>query len=150
MNSTIIERQVDLVRSLLEALNENWREALDLLGELSTPDLEWRGGASGIGGPEAAAIYRGREGVRRYWMEVEDVWSSASYEVLEVRPVGERGVIALLRSHLEGVHSRLEFEVEVGLVFWMRDGLIAGGRTFLTHAEAEAEARRLAEQATNA
>jgi ketosteroid isomerase-like protein len=150
MTSPIVEQQVDLVRGLLEALNEDWRQALDLFDELSTADLEWRGGASGIGGPEAAAVYRGREGVRRYWMEVEDAWSSLSYEVLEVRPVGDRVVIALLLSHLEGAHSGLEFKMEVGLVFQMRDGRIAGGCTVLTHAEAEEKARRLAEQAADA
>ena len=106
MTSTVVERQVELVRGMLEALNEDWMQAMDLVDELSTADFEWRGGATGVGGPEAAAVYRGREGLRRYWMEVEDAWSSASYEVLEVRPVGEHVVIALLRSPPRGCTQR--------------------------------------------
>ena len=152
MRAPTAERNVEAVRRLLEALNEDWRKAIDeVLDEVATPDLEWYGGGTGPGGPEASAVYRGREGAHRYWTDIEDAWGgSLTYEILEIRPLGERVVIALCRAQMEGQHSGIPFELEPGLVWQMHDGRIAGGRTFVSHAEAEAEAKRLAQEAANA
>jgi ketosteroid isomerase-like protein len=146
------ERNVETVRRVLEALNEDWRKAIDeILDQVATSDFEWYGGGTGPGGPEANAVYRGREGAHRYWTELDDAWGgSPTYEILEIRPLGEGVVIALCRAQMEGEQSGIAFEAELGLVWRMRDGRIAGGRTFLAHAEAEAEAKRLAQEVTSA
>lgn len=149
-NPTVAERNVEVVRDMLVLLMEGWRLALDRYDEYAAPGLEWRGGATGAGGPEAGAVYRGRDSFRRYWTEVEDAWTSMGFEIVEIRPVGDHVVLSLGRSRAQGGQSGIEFEGELGLVWRMRDGPIAWGRTFLSHAEAERQADRLAEESARA
>ena len=59
-------------------------------------------------------------------------------------------VIGLGHPHAKGNQSGIGFDSELGLVWLMRDGRVAGGRSLLSHADAESEAERLAREAASA
>lgn len=92
---TLSDRNVELVRSLYQAVNEN---DLATFLDLMHPDVELR--TSGIY-PDFRPAYRGRLGAADYWEATRGVWDNFEIEIKSCEAAGER-VLVLLNQHVEG------------------------------------------------
>jgi ketosteroid isomerase-like protein len=103
---------VDVVRRSFEAFNA--RDA-DGLVALSTPDCEFlpfRAQLEGI-------VYRGHEGIRRFFTDMDDDWDTFQIDPLEFHDRGERvAVIGQVRAL--GAGSSVNIESIAGFVFELR------------------------------
>jgi ketosteroid isomerase-like protein len=72
-----------------------------------------------------ASEYRGRAGVERWLQDWAAAWSSFSMHVDELIDAGEHRVVALVRMSATGLGSSVSVEREDGIVYELRDGLIA-------------------------
>ena len=83
------------------------RQAIDAAVEIAHPDIEVR--PSIVGGPERD-VYRGRDGVRRFFADVEAAWADFRIEVDEFRDLGGATVLILGRSFARGEGSGIPVE----------------------------------------
>jgi ketosteroid isomerase-like protein len=82
----------------------------------------------------AETVWRGTEGMRRFWDEFHSVWD-LSIELSEIRDLGDT-VVALGRIQTRGNTSGVELESPVGYVFEFDGGLIRTYRAYLDPSEA--------------
>jgi ketosteroid isomerase-like protein len=88
--------------------------------------------------PSAAAVegrpYRGREGARQFWLDIEASFDELTPNYEEIRDLGD-AVLALGR--LSG-RSKEGFpvDIEYAVVMRYRDGLVVWARSWFSHAEA--------------
>jgi ketosteroid isomerase-like protein len=68
--------------------------------------------------------YRGHQGVAEWLRDVDDSFSSAHIEPLELTDLGDR-VLAITRFDVEGHESGVSFGPELGLVIGVDGGRIA-------------------------
>jgi ketosteroid isomerase-like protein len=126
------EENVELVRRLLEMFANRDHEAVFAFYD---PEIEW------IVSPEVGlgleGVYRGHDGVRRYWRGWLQAWKDLDFEVQDVLDGGDE-VVALIGSQRQwGRHSGIVTEVPpYGLVFTIRDGKVVRWRNFADHEEA--------------
>jgi ketosteroid isomerase-like protein len=76
--------------------------------------------------PELSAepdVYRGHDGIRRYFAGFEGMLDDVRYEALELIPVGER-VLARIRLGGRGSSSGLDVDLEAVVVHELRDGKV--------------------------
>ena len=100
------QENVELVRQSYEAWN---RGDLEWVLDHITPDFEWRTAQLF---PDTEAVYRGREGFRRFWNTFREPWETLLIEVERIEAIGDDRVLALLRFHgrgREGVGATLEY-----------------------------------------
>jgi ketosteroid isomerase-like protein len=91
----------------------------------------WPQGTAELAGRDDA--YRGHEGLRRYFADVEQLWDELWVDPHDMRAAGT-GVIAFGTIH--GRAGGREIQRPVVWVFKLRDGRIAYGRAVSTAAEA--------------
>jgi ketosteroid isomerase-like protein len=70
-----------------------------------------------------AGTYRGHTGFLSWVAQWEEAWSEFTYEIREMRPVGERHVVASVYNKGRGKSSGIEIEQTLGWVFGIRDDL---------------------------
>ena len=83
----------------------------------------------------------GHEGIRRFFQELEESAESSSFEVREVRAVGER-VIAFFRVRGVGRISGAETSMDLAGVYSVEDGKIRRAESFADHDAALQAVRR--------
>jgi ketosteroid isomerase-like protein len=106
------QKNAEIVRQAHEALN---RGDLDELVALC--DAEFRLDMSDrVFNP---AVYEGHDGIRRFYAEVRDVWTSYTWEPEELLESGDQ-VVALLRSSGTGRGSGVEIERRTAMVWTVR------------------------------
>jgi ketosteroid isomerase-like protein len=116
------ESNVETVRRVYQLARENWKRGR--AGEREWPDNPiWE-----LFDPEAvleevaefpdAAVYRGREGIARWWTGFFDVFEDVRWELREVIPVGDR-VVARVHMWLRSKEG-VDLEQEVTNVFTLR------------------------------
>jgi ketosteroid isomerase-like protein len=66
-------------------------------------------------------VYRGHEGVRNLFREVDDAFVDLLFETLEIRDLGDRGV-AIGQWRARGRESGIETESRLAFLFELRDG----------------------------
>jgi ketosteroid isomerase-like protein len=71
-----------------------------------------------------ADVYRGHDGFFGWLERWNEGWESWRAEDLELRPIGDDGVIALFRMVARGRHSGLELERLDAIAYRIEDGLI--------------------------
>ena len=113
----------------IEALN---RGDIDAVLELCHPDIELR--PSLVGGLEGT-VFRGREGYRRWFEQQFEVYDEVSFEVEDIRSVGDR-VVALFATHARGARSGVELKSPGATVLTIRDGLVVAQVGYQSQAEA--------------
>jgi ketosteroid isomerase-like protein len=69
-----------------------------------------------------AGTYRGLEQFRRWFGAWDEAWSEFEMTVESIEPVGERHVVAMVRSRGVGIGSGAEVENRLGWVIGVRDG----------------------------
>ena len=135
------DENVELVRTFFAIHNQGADAVLDAFDQLCRPDLEWT--PTIVGGPERT-IYRGRDGLARWYAERDEAFGAAKVEIERCQAVGPDVLVLLGRSLATGRASGAEVNEEVGLVFGFDSGLIRRARAYPSHREAEEAAQRLA------
>jgi ketosteroid isomerase-like protein len=133
------QENVDVVRRMVRAFNDGDIEAL--VAECD-PAVEWEEQFI----PGVDPLYRGHEGVRRWWSavieDVGEVLGSLEARIVEVRETGDT-VIGSLRLEGVGASSGVRVPMHVHMVATFRDGKVVRRQVFTTGAEAlEAVGRR--------
>jgi ketosteroid isomerase-like protein len=122
------EENVELLHKAVKAYT---RGDIEAYLETAHPDLEWYPYTAQAEGGEA---YRGHEGIRRWWSNLESNVDQFEASVDECRDLGET-VIAFGQLRLR-FKSGVTLEHEIAWVARYDDGLMVWGRTYRTRAEA--------------
>ena len=121
---------VELVR---EAFEKFLAGRSDFGVELLDPEVEWD--ASETPAPDTSAVYRGVDGVQRYWREWLAAWDTIQFEY-ELVDAGDR-VVALVDQRMRGRSTGIEVPLgKYAHVFTFRNGLIVRWRAYRNQAEA--------------
>jgi ketosteroid isomerase-like protein len=84
---------------------------------------------------EGDPYYRGHDGVREWWRDLLAIFPDFSMEVLELRDLGDSGIVALrVRGH--GLDSGVPFEETMWAAGEWHDGKMTRWRNFGSEAEA--------------
>jgi ketosteroid isomerase-like protein len=75
------------------------------------------------------AVYDGHDGIRRFYADVRDVWTTYVWEPEQLTEVGDT-VLVLLRSFGKGRGSGVEVERRTAMVWTLRDGRALNLRFF--------------------
>jgi hypothetical protein len=111
----VSEENVDLARRLTEAFNARDIEAVAALCDLQ---VEVDSAFSGIGG-----VYRGHDGLRRYFRDLEDAWGDELRREPEAYfDLGEY-TLTLYVTHARGRQSGVELAKSAAAAAKWRDGL---------------------------
>lgn len=99
--------------------------------EITHPDAEWYPFTAAV---EGAHAYHGREGIRRWWANVDAIFDQVDASVDDVRDLGDE-LLAL--GHLRArFRSGVTLDTEIAWLFRYRDGLAVWGHAYQSHAEA--------------
>ena len=121
------QENVEVVRRTMDAYNTRDLGAyFDLISE----SVRFRSRFSAMG-----RVYRGHDDLRRYFAELDDVWSRYEMRVLRLVPAG-RQVAALCHLYAVGRESDLQVEENSAIVFTLEAGKIVRIDAYPTHAEA--------------
>ena len=121
------DENVEAVRRTMDAYNtRDLRAYFDMLSE----SVRFRSRFSAMG-----RVYRGHDEVRRYFAELDEVWSRYEMRVLRLVPAG-RQVAALCHLYAVGRESNLQVEEKSAIVFTVEAGKIVRIDAYPTHAEA--------------
>ena len=101
--------------------------------ELLDPDVEWD--ATDLGTPDGAAVYRGVEGVQKFWREWLAAWETVQFEY-ELIDSGDR-VLALIDQRMRGRSSGLEVSFgKYAHLYTFRNGSIIHWKGYRNQSEA--------------
>jgi ketosteroid isomerase-like protein len=108
----------------------------DLDGFLSVwhPEAEYRAAITQAVEGESG-VFRGHDGIRRWWRELDELYEDVSTEVLEARDFGERVFVAFV-IHGRGKASGLITDQLLAQILTMREGKIVDVRDYLGREEA--------------
>jgi ketosteroid isomerase-like protein len=129
-------QNVEVVRAMLAAYR-----AGDIQAVIDAADADIEVRPAVVGGPEGT-VYRGREGVKAFFNDIDAAWEQFHIEADEFTDLGDT-VLVLGRSSLVA-RDGMALETPAGWVFGMRNGKIARFDSFLSRDEA-AEAAGLRE-----
>jgi ketosteroid isomerase-like protein len=87
-----------------------------------------------VGGPEGV-VYRGRDGQRQFWADIDAAWSEFRIEPDEFRDLGGE-VLVLGRAFARGRGSGIRLDQAAAWVAGMRDGQVHRFRSFTTQEQA--------------
>lgn len=109
------------------------RGDVDAWLEAAHPEIEWTSEiARRVEGAET--VYRGLDGMRRYWDEWHAVWDMR-VEITETRDLGET-VLAFARLHSRGRASGVGVDQAVAFVFEFEGGLARRVRVYFDSEQA--------------
>ena len=118
---------MEVVRRTMDAYNTRDLPAyFDMISE----SVRFRSRFSAMG-----RVYRGHDDLRRYFAELDEVWSRYEMRVLRLVPAG-RQVAALCHLYAVGRGSDLQVEENSAIVFTVEAGKIVRIDAYPTHAEA--------------
>jgi ketosteroid isomerase-like protein len=112
------EENVELVRQVIEAWN---RGDLDWLLNHSTPEFEFRTARLF---PDLEAVYRGREGFRRFWNTFRPPWEYVSAEIERIESTADDRVLVLFRFHGRG-RDGVDVKRDYAQLFTLDDGMLS-------------------------
>jgi ketosteroid isomerase-like protein len=122
------EANVEIAKQAIEAFNKTDVEAF---AALTTPDFEWSPSMVAIDGE----IFRGREGIEKYFGHLNDAWEK--FHILrDGFRVSSELVIMLGRLEGCGKVSGVPVDASLGMVFDFRGERISRIRGYLDHREA--------------
>jgi ketosteroid isomerase-like protein len=126
------EQNTEVARRAFEAFNAGDVEGLV---EASHPDSEWLPFRAQLEGE----TYRGHDGVRRFFYDMQEDWREFQIELVELREVGGRVVVV---GHIEGLGrgSGVAVSSDAGFVMDFRGGRIVRVVSYSDPEEARREA----------
>ena len=122
------QENAEVATRAIEAFNGS---DVDAFAVLTTPDFEWSPSMVAIEG----TIFRGREGIERYFQSLDIAWEKFHIHRNRFRDA-EDLVVMLGRLEGRGMGSGVPVDSSLGMVFDFRGGLISRIRGYLDHAEA--------------
>ena len=125
------QENVEAVKRGLDAYN---RRDVEALLEEADPEVEWHPAllAPLEGEP---TVYRGHEGIRKFFRDVDDVLAEIKVEYSDIRDLGDR-VLAIGRLHTRGNQSGAVSESPIASVSDFKNGKTIRVRTYLDPNEA--------------
>ena len=124
------QENVETLRRGLEAFNRaDVKAALEVLDA----EVEWYPAVQRMLGERT--VYRGHEGVRDMFRNMDEVYLEFRIEDAEFRDLGDR-VIATCRIRARGRQSEAESDTPFGYLFDFRNGKVVRVRAFLDPKEA--------------
>lgn len=120
--------------ALVQLFNDRWN-GHDLDGVLACIDDEMEFDWSDSIGP-LRGVYRGHEGLARFWKETWDAWEQFVLEVEEVIELGSGRVVTPTVVRARGKGSGIDVEAAGAMIWAVRSGKILAGRFFQTREEA--------------
>ena len=122
---------VEVVRRAFEAATR--RDAATVLA-LYDPDVEIdpRGPLARLIGSD---IYRGVDGVRRFYRAYNEAWGEINYQVEELIDAGDE-VVSVVKNRLRGRSSGVEVERDIPAVWTVREGKIVRVAFYATREDA--------------
>jgi ketosteroid isomerase-like protein len=130
---------LDAIRRFHAAMETGDRDALiEMVLGLAHPEAEWSPLVTAVEGQS----YRGKEGVLEFFTDFLESFE-VRYDDLELRPIGDRAVLALAQMALEGRGSGVAVVQELGVLYEFEDGRMRHGRAYPSHAEALSAAEGL-------
>jgi ketosteroid isomerase-like protein len=120
------QENVEIVKRAVEAGNRRDVEAF--LEELD-PQVEWHPALLASVAGEAT-VYRGFEGVREFFRDMDEAFVQIEIEFAEIRDLGER-IVATGHLRMSGKASGAATESPLGYVIDFRNGKIVKARTYL-------------------
>ncbi len=81
-------------------------------------------------------VYRGRDDLRRYFAELDEIWSRYEMNLERVVAVGTTRVAGLFHLHAVGRESGVQLEEHPGVVFTLDAGKVVEIDAYATQAEA--------------
>ncbi len=121
------QKNLEIVRRVYEAMNARDFEAFD---ELADQDAEWIPDSRVGEGP-----VRGRESVLRFFTDRAEMFSEVRTEVERLWDRDDR-VLAFIRVTGRGRQSEAPFDLRVGHLWTIRDGLVVRGEGYGNRDEA--------------
>jgi ketosteroid isomerase-like protein len=130
LSNAMSKENVDAARRLIDAWN---RGDVEAYVNSFHPQIEWFSAVMGrMQGAET--VYRGHEGIRRFWDEWHSVWD-LTIEISEYRDLGDT-VLSLGRIRARGKASGVDLDVPVAYVGEAEGGLVRKLRAYLDPNEA--------------
>jgi ketosteroid isomerase-like protein len=126
---------VEVVRGVYDAAGR--RDSTAVLA-LYDPDVELDNTRLHI---VSGGVYRGHEGLRSFFRQWNEAWESVDYELDELIDVGADRVVSVVTRRGRGRSSGAEVEIQVALLFTVRDGKVVSVVWFPTREEAVAAAQ---------
>jgi uncharacterized protein len=119
-----LSENVEIVRRMNERFaagdRESWREVID-------PDVVWDMSRSPM--PGAAQVYRGHEGVVRFFRDWLGTWEDYAFEERELIDAGD-SVVVVFHERGRGKGSGIETESDFVGVWDLREGRVVRFRAF--------------------
>jgi ketosteroid isomerase-like protein len=109
---------VEIVRRALDAWN---RGDLEESAEYISPEWEWHPARLF---PGTDAVYRGREGLTRFWNNFREPWEGISIEAGRIEDLGGDRVLCLFTFYGKGKGSGVDVTQRYANIFTFRDGLV--------------------------
>jgi ketosteroid isomerase-like protein len=108
---------------------------LDRFLDVWHADCEYRpaleGGLEGGGG-----IYRGHDGIRRWWQEMRDAWSDMGSEMKEIQDLGDGRLLVSIILRVRAETDDMGLEAPFFQVITSRDGRLLSSHDFSSKAAA--------------
>jgi len=123
------EANVEIAKRGIDAFNG---QNVDALAVLVTRDFELVPAMMGV---VEGATFRGREGIERYFGQLEDAFEYVRLTGEEFSDLGD-SVIVVVRIEARGSGSGVSVSARQTAIYDFRDGKISCARTFLDHGEA--------------
>ena len=117
------------VETFNRAISAYNRRDVEAMVEECDPEVEWRPAWG------EAAVYRGHEGIRELFREIDDVLDEVRLEYSETRDLGDQ-VVGIGRVRMRGRGSGAETESSLATVVDIESGKATRVRTYLDPQEA--------------
>ncbi len=114
------------------------RRDVEAVLQVLDPKVEWHPALHAMLGGEAT-IYRGHEGIRMLFREVNEAFVALRVEIFDIRDLGDR-LVATGRMRARGKTSGAETESPIGYLADVKNGKMLRVRTFLDPDDALAAA----------
>jgi ketosteroid isomerase-like protein len=112
------ETNVATMYEFVDAWN---RGDLERVLALASPEWEWH---SARLFPGTDAVYRGREGLTRFWNNFREPWESISVETRRIEALGGDRVLWLFTFYGKGKGSGVDVTQRYANILTFRDGLV--------------------------
>jgi ketosteroid isomerase-like protein len=126
------QENVEVLRQGIRALNARDRAAL---ARIMREDVEWRPALT-AGGHLEGAVYRGVDGIARYFDDLDAEFDDTYVNVESLEPLDGERVFFRGRVHAQGKASGMKLDVPIWAVWELRERKIQRGIAFLNEAEA--------------
>lgn len=126
------QENVEIVRRVYDAAAR--RDAATVLA-FYDPEVEWDFSQHAYAALMGRGVYRGHEGLQRWWREWHEAWEESQDNCDELLDAGEQ-VISVVTTRGRGRASGVEVELHMAGVWTLREGKVVRVAWFPTLAEA--------------